>query len=161
MAKLKIRTYPDPVLTQTARPVTDFGDDTQKLIDDMIETMYAEDGVGLAAPQVGVSLRILTASPRAKRGEEEAFVNPEIYEMKGQVCGAEGCLSFPGLQTQISRAKVIRVRYFDRFGNPKDEVFRDFHARVLQHETDHLNGILMIDRIEFNKRQDLLTHYPT
>lgn len=159
MALLPIHTYPDPVLSKKSEILTDFGPKTQKFFDDMIETMYVEDGVGLAAPQVGVSKQVLIISPRAKRGEEMVIVNPEIYEMEGQKLGPEGCLSFPGISGDVMRATRIRVRYLDRDGTPHDEEFKDFTARVIQHENDHLNGVLLVDRVSFGDRQRLLDEY--
>ncbi len=159
MALLQIRTYPDPILKQKAVPLTEFGSQVQRLFDDMIETMYIEDGVGLAAPQIGVSKRILIASPTMKRGEEHVIVNPEIYEAGGREVGVEGCLSFPGVSGEVARAKKIKFRFQDRFGKPHDMEIKDFFARIIQHEMDHLDGILLIDRVHFNQRQEILSHY--
>ena len=159
MAVLKIRTYPDPVLKKKAGALSDFGPESQKLFDAMIETMYVEDGVGLAAPQVGVSKRVLIASPTMTRGEEFVFVNPEIVEARGREMGVEGCLSLPGISGEIPRARWIRFRAFDRKGNSVEMEIKDFFARIIQHEVDHLNGILLIDRVDFNKRQELLAAY--
>lgn len=159
MSLLKVKIYPDPILKKKAEPLTSFGPEEQKLFDDMIETMYEEDGVGLAAPQVGVSKRILIASPTMTRGEECVIVNPEIIEARGRELGLEGCLSLPGISGEIARAKKIRLKALDRHGKPIDMELSDFLARIVQHETDHLNGILLIDRIDFDKRQELLATY--
>lgn len=159
MSLLKIKTYPDPVLALKAETVTDFGSEMQKFFDDMIETMYVEDGVGLAAPQVGISKRIMIVSPKAKRGEEHVIVNPEILEMHGREKGAEGCLSFPGVSADVFRATRIKIRFQDRHGKLVEGEIRDFFARVIQHELDHLNGVLLIDRVDFNQRQTLLEEY--
>ena len=159
MAILKVRTYPDPILKKKAEAVTDFGTDSQKLFDDMIETMYQEDGVGIAAPQVGISKRIFIASPSMTRGEEYVFINPEIADAKGRELGLEGCLSLPGISGEIPRAKIIKFRALDRNGNPVEMEVKDFFARIIQHELDHLNGILLIDRVDFDKRQELLAAY--
>ena len=159
MTVLKIKTYPDPILKKKAESLTQFGPEEQKLFDDMIETMYLEDGVGLAAPQVGVSKRILIASPTMTPGEEYVFVNPEIMEAKGRELGIEGCLSLPGISGEIPRAKVIRFRAQDRHGKSVEMNIKDFFARIIQHELDHLNGILLIDRVDFDKRQELLASY--
>lgn len=159
MALLKVRTYPDPVLKLKSEPLTDFGSATQKLFEDMIETMYVEDGVGLAAPQIGVSKRILITSPKAKRGEEQVIVNPVILESSGREMGLEGCLSLPGLSGEVPRAKKIKLRYQDRTGKEHTVDLKDFPARVIQHEMDHLDGILLIDRVDFNQRQELLSQY--
>lgn len=159
MALLKVKTYPDPILKKKTELVTQFGPEEQKLFDDMIETMVAEDGVGLAAPQVGISKRILIACPTLTRGEEYVFVNPEILEARGRELGLEGCLSLPGISGEIARAKTIRFRALDRNGKPLEIQIKDFFARIIQHEVDHLNGILLIDRVDFNKRQELLAAY--
>lgn len=159
MALLKVHVYPDPILKQKAVPVTDFGPQMQKLFDDMIDTMHVEDGVGIAAPQIGVSKRIFIACPTVKKGEEYVIVNPEIYEAKGTQTDKEGCLSFPGVVGDVTRAKVIRFRFQDRHGNPHDVEVKDFFARVIQHELDHLDGFLFIDRVNFNQRQVLIDEY--
>lgn len=159
MALLKVRIYPDPILKKKAEPLTQFGPGEQRLFDDMIETMYAEDGVGLAAPQVGISKRILIASPTMKRGEEYVIVNPEIYSLTGSEAGIEGCLSLPNINGEVVRATRIRLRYQDSFGKPQDIEAKDFFARIIQHEVDHLDGILLIDRLNFNQRQEALAQY--
>ncbi len=159
MALLKIRTYPDPILKKKAEPFEKFGPEEQRLFDDMIETMYVEDGVGLAAPQIGVSKRIFVASPTMKRGEEFVMVNPEILELKGREVGGEGCLSLPGIAGEVPRAKKVRFRFQDRFGNVQEMEVKDLFAKIVQHELDHLDGILLIDRVDFNKRQQLLAQY--
>ncbi|MDP3920197.1 MAG: peptide deformylase [Candidatus Omnitrophota bacterium] len=156
---MEIRVYPDPILKEPTEPVTDFGPEAQKLFDDMIETMYVEDGVGLAAPQVGIRKHILIASPTMKRGEEYVICNPDIYESSGEEVGLEGCLSLPGVSGEVRRAKVIRMRYQDRFGKSHDAEIKDFFARIIQHEKDHLDGILLIDRVDFNQRQAILSKY--
>ena len=159
MPILKIKTYPDPVLKKKAEPLTQFSSEEQKFFEDMIETMYTADGVGLAAPQVGISKRILIASPTMTQGEEYVFVNPEILEARGRELGMEGCLSLPGISGEIPRAKIIRFRALDRQGKPIEMEVKDFFARIIQHELDHLNGILLIDRVDFDKRQELLASY--
>ena len=159
MAVLKIKKYPDPILKKKAEPLTQFGPEEQKLFDNMIDTMYTEDGVGLAAPQVGISKRVLIASPTMTPGEEYVFVNPEVVEAKGRELGLEGCLSLPGISGEIPRAKIIQFRAQDRQGKRVEMTIKDFFARIIQHELDHLNGILLIDRVDFDKRQELLATY--
>ena len=159
MTLLKVRVYPDPVLKKKSEPLTDFGSKTQTLFDNMVETMFVEDGVGLAAPQVGISKRILIAAPTMKHGEEFVITNPEIIESAGRESGLEGCLSLPNISGEIARAKKIRFRFQDRYGNPKEMEVKDFFARIIQHEVDHLDGILLIDRVDFDKRQELLAQY--
>lgn len=159
MALLRIRTYPDPILKIKALPLTEFGEKEQRLFEDMIETMHVEDGVGLAAPQIAVSKRIFIACPTMKKGEEYVMVNPDVYETSGQETGVEGCLSLPGVSGDVARAKKLRLRYQDRSGKRHDIEVKDFFARVIQHEIDHLDGILLIDRVSFNKRQEILSQY--
>ncbi|MDD5218255.1 MAG: peptide deformylase [Candidatus Omnitrophica bacterium] len=159
MTLLKIKIYPDPVLHQKAERLTSFGPEEQKLFDDMIETMYREDGVGLAAPQVGISKRFFVACPTQKRGEEIVVVNPQILESKGRENGTEGCLSLPGIQGEVARAKRVRLRFETRHGEKKEAEVKDFFARVFQHEIDHLDGILLIDRVDFAQRQAILGQY--
>jgi len=159
MAHLKIKTYPDPILALKAQTVQDFGPLTQKFFDDLIETMWVEDGVGLAAPQVGVSQRIFIAVPTMKKGEELIIVNPEILDQQGRVMGPEGCLSLPGISAEVPRAKKIRFRYQDRQGRKFEVEVKDFFARVIQHENDHLDGKLFVDRLSFDERQTLLNLY--
>ena len=159
MALLKVHVYPDPVLKLKAEPLTDFGEAQQKFFEDMIKTMHIEDGVGLAAPQVGVSKQILIACPTSKQGEEHIIVNPEILESSGLEIGPEGCLSLPGVRGEVARAKKIKLRYQDRFGKVITEELKDFFARIVQHEMDHLEGVLLIDRVDFNQRQEILAQY--
>lgn len=159
MAISKVRAYPDPILNKKAGPLTQFGPEEQKLFDDMIEMMYVEEGVGLAAPQIGISKRIFVASPTMTEGEEYIFVNPEILEMRGKELSLEGCLSLRGVSGEIPRAKVVRFRALDRHGKPVEMEVKELFARIIQHEVDHLDGILLIDRVDFDKRQELLASY--
>lgn len=159
MAILPVKIYPDPVLKQKAVPVSDFGSKMQKLFEDMIETMYEEDGVGIAAPQVGVSQRIFIACPTVKKGEEYVVVNPQVYEVSGRQVGVEGCLSVPGVSGEVARAKMVKIKYQDRYGKPQDIEAKDFFARIIQHEIDHLDGMLFVDRVSFNQRQEIMQDY--
>ncbi len=160
MTVLKVTTYPETVLAKVAQPLTRFGPEEQKLFDDMIETIHDEEGVGIAAPQVGISKRIFIACPTVKEGEEYVIVNPEILEESGRQCVAEGCLSLPGgFSAEVPRAKKVRFRYQDRHGKSQEMTVTDFFARIIQHENDHINGKLFIDRIDFNTRQELLAQY--
>lgn len=145
-----------PLLSQRCREVTEF--DTPELhgiILDMMDTMKAENGAGLAANQIGIDRRIVVFGfehnpryPDAEPVPETILINPEIEILDEQVdTGWEGCLSVPGMRGQVARYKKIRYRGFDPFGNPLDRVASDFHARVVQHECDHLDGILYIKRI--------------
>ncbi len=159
MAKLKVITYPHPVLAQAALSVAQVGREEQRLIKDLIDTMYEEGGVGIAAPQVGVLKRIFIASPNARPGEEVVFVNPKIIAQSGEEIGLEGCLSLPGVSGEIRRAKTIRYEALDDTGRLATGTIGDFLARIFQHELDHLNGKLLIDRVDFDQRQELLSAY--
>lgn len=159
MAILEIIQPDNPVLRQKGRPVTNFDDESfQKLIDDMIETMRAADGVGLAAPQVNQSLRVAVIETMPEIDEEGneiegtrdlyVIANPEIvWESREMVDGIEGCLSIPGYLGEVSRHQAIRVRAQDRHGNKIRLRLYDWDARIFQHEIDHLDGILYIDRL--------------
>lgn len=150
MAILPILHYPDKRLKVPGRPVNDFGAELQTLIDDMAETMYAAPGIGLAATQLGIASRIFLIDIAA--GEDEpsdlrVFVNPEILERHGEIVWEEGCLSFPGVHEEISRAERVRVRALDREGNSYELEAEGLLAVAIQHELDHLDGKLMIDRL--------------
>lgn len=152
MAILPIRLYPDPVLREPATPVTEVDDSVRKLITDMAETMRAAPGVGLAAPQVGVQRRVLVYS----LGEDEplrALVNPEITERTGEIVGDEGCLSIPGLTYEVIRAQRVSVNGLDENGQAVSYEAEDLEARVIQHEVDHLDGILFLDRLDPEDRR--------
>ncbi len=155
MAILEIKTYPEEVLKGKTAPVTTFDNLLQKLIDDMIETMYAAPGVGLAANQVGISkqLIVIDASARDETTSLIVLINPEIVCAEGSEDSEEGCLSLPEYTTVIKRSKMIKVKGLDREGDPLEIESDGFLAKVLQHELDHLNGMLLIDRIGRIKRQ--------
>lgn len=159
MAKLKIRTYPDPALKKKTALVTDFGPVAQKLFDDMIETMHVADGVGLAAPQIGISRQIFIACPTMRHGEEHVMVNAVIEKKSGIVVAAEGCLSLPGISGEIVRAQKLRLSFQNRAGRKYTIELEDFFARVIQHEMDHLNGILLIDHFKGTERDQLFEKY--
>ena len=159
MSVLTIREMGDPVLREVARPVSAdelAGEEVQRLIDDMIETMRAADGAGLAAPQVGVSLRIAVIEVRPGNPRYPykppipltVIVNPELSP-QGEATFAtnEGCLSMPNLRGDLERFEDIAVRYLDRDGEPHEETWRGLTAGTFQHETDHLDGILFVDRM--------------
>jgi peptide deformylase len=161
MAKLKIRTYPDPILKKKAAPVTDFGPAMQKLFTDMIETMHASDGVGLAAPQIGISQQIFIACPTMRRGEEYVMVNAVIEKKWGAAAAPEGCLSLPGISGEMVRAAKLRLSVQDRRGRKCLVEIEDFFARVIQHEMDHLNGVLLIDHFKGAVRERMIENYYT
>lgn len=149
MAILDILTYPDPLLRAEAACVTDFDDTLKKLIADMWETMYVANGVGLAAPQVGVSLRVVVID---WDGNKYALINPEIVREEGEERCEEGCLSFPGIYEEVTRPNTIRVVYKDENGVEHDEIIEGFLARVFSHEIDHLKSTLLIDHLSPLKR---------
>jgi peptide deformylase len=144
-----ILVYPDPFLARVAAPVADVDDRVRTLIRDMFETMYASEGIGLAAPQVGVGKRVivLDVSPVDENASPMAVVNPEIVERWGSVSGEEGCLSVPGVQGEVCRAETVVVRGLDGEGKPLQLQAGGILSRALQHEIDHLDGVLFIDRI--------------
>ncbi len=144
MAMRNVLTQRDPQLTKKSRPVEDFGLRTQTLIDDMIETMHKKDGVGIAAPQVGVLRRVVVVEP--EEGKTMALINPEILEQSGSVEGCEGCLSVPDVWGLVDRPDYVKVHAFLRDGTETTFEARDFEARIICHETDHLEGILFTDR---------------
>jgi len=138
---------PDPVLREKAKEVTKFNANLHKLLRDMAETMYDADGVGLAAPQVGILKRVIVVDVGDERGLIE-MVNPELVEQEGEQLGPEGCLSIPGLSGDVRRAKRVVVKGLDRNGSPFTVEAEDFLARAFQHEIDHLNGVLFTDLAE-------------
>lgn len=159
MARLELRRYPDPVLLQKAELVTSIQSVDKKLLADMIETMHAEKGVGLAAPQIGVSKQIIVMCPTAKRGEERVLYNPNILKSAGLELMEEGCLSLPGLSGKVPRFNEVTFEAMNEKGEQITETLTDFPARIIQHEVDHLNGRLFIDRLDFDNRQQLLSKY--
>jgi peptide deformylase len=155
MATLEILKYPDPRLRQVAQPLAQVTDQTRKLVEDMAETMYAASGCGLAATQVGVDLRIFVIDIA---GEDEVsdlrvFINPEIFESVGVQTWEEGCLSFPGATEEIRRADRVKVRALDQTGAPFELEATGLMAIAIQHENDHLNGVLMIDKLNALRRR--------
>jgi peptide deformylase len=147
MAVLKIRKYGDPILRRRADEVAEVTDDIRKLAEDMIETMYDETGIGLAASQIGVPLRLMIVGDERGRNPR-ALVNPVVTDHGGEVTAEEGCLSIPGVFADVTRAEWIRLDAHDLDGRPVSIRARGFQARVYQHEMDHLDGILFIDRLD-------------
>lgn len=149
MAVLEVLIYPDPRLREVARPVSVVDEAIRSLVDDMAETMYAAPGIGLAANQVGTPLRIFVVDIAAgdERNDLHVFINPEIIEMRGQHIWREGCLSFPDVAEDVRRAQWVRVRGLDARGQPFEIEAEGLLAVAIQHETDHLNGVLMIDQV--------------
>ncbi|MFH1651519.1 MAG: peptide deformylase [Chloroflexota bacterium] len=147
MAILPIRTLPDPVLRQKARKVTSIDRSVQRLINDMLETMHDAPGrVGLAAPQVGVSLRVIVIGIPDE--EDIVLINPEIVRTRGERVIDEGCLSLPGYFGEITRSETVTVKGRDRDGKEVRIRATDLLAQALEHEIDHLNGMIYIDRLE-------------
>lgn len=144
-----ILTYPDPVLVAKSAPVPRVTDAVRELVRDLFETMRQAKGVGLAAPQVGVLKRVIVVdvSPAEAGKPALALVNPEIVGRRGRVEGTEGCLSIPGVEGVVPRAEWVAVRGLDENGNPVRVEATGLLSRALQHEIDHLDGILFIDRI--------------
>ncbi|WP_256761510.1 peptide deformylase [Cohnella sp. WQ 127256] len=139
--------HPDAVLRERAQEVTKFNANLHKLLNDMADTMYEADGVGLAAPQVGILKRVIVVDV----GDEHELIeliNPEIVSAEGEQLGPEGCLSIPGLQGDVRRANRIVIRGQDRYGKPIQYESTEFLSRAFQHEVDHLNGVLFIDTAE-------------
>src|SRR5438876_3540573 len=147
MAVLKVLRYGDPALRRRAAPVGEVTADVRATIADMVETMYDEAGIGLAAPQVGISLRLMVVGHDERR-EPRALINPRIADRGGQVTAEEGCLSIPGVFAQVARAEWVDVEAKDVDGHPVKLHGRGLLARVLQHEIDHLDGVLFIDRLD-------------
>jgi peptide deformylase len=152
--KLPILTYPDPVLARKARPVEALTPEIRALINDMIETMYEGDGVGLAAPQVGRSIRLVVLDQTGPKRREELIVlaNPEIVACDGEMDSEESCLSVPGFKVPLRRKQTVRVRGQDREGRPIELAASDYLAVIIQHELDHLDGVLILDRAGRLKR---------
>lgn len=155
MATLPILKYPDPILKKKSRPVLKIDSAIQQLAQDMAETMYAAPGVGLAAPQVGCSLRlaVVDISPADQPKNLVVLINPEVIAAEGECSWEEGCLSIPEYTQEVKRKKRIVVRYQDLQGENREIVGEDNLLSIaLQHEIDHLDGILFIDRISRLKR---------
>ena len=157
---LPIHTFGNSVLRKVAEPITKEYPKLKELIDNMFETMHNADGVGLAAPQVGLPIRLFVIDLEAFREDKPeladfkvAMINPEMLEMSEEgVQAEEGCLSIPGIHESVERSKVIKIKYQDIDFVEHIEVFQDFKARVIQHEYDHIEGILFTDKISMLKK---------
>ncbi len=154
----KIVKYPDPVLAQKAETVTVFDKKLRTLVADMFESMYADKGIGLAAPQIGILQRITVVDLSFKKNPEDKLVliNPEIVEREGKQLEEEGCLSLPDIREKVSRAAWVRVRAQDEHGAWHEYEGEELLSRAFQHEIDHLDGVLFIDRISALKRNLIL-----
>lgn len=157
MAVRPVRIYGDPVLRQKARDVLEFDDSLRALVADMYDTMKAYNGVGLAAPQVGVAQRIFVVDVPREDGGRDRFtvINPQLDHRKGKDVAEEGCLSMPGVLEDVTRAYELRLRWQDEHGKSQERVVDDFLARAIQHEADHLEGVLFTDRLSPLKKQFL------
>jgi peptide deformylase len=155
MAIRKILHYPDKRLRIPGEPVTDFGPELQTLIDDMAETMYAAPGVGLAATQIGESKQLFIIDVSSGEGPSDLriFINPEFLKTEGKIEWEEGCLSFPGIHSDVTRAEKVKMRAQDRHGQWFEVEADELMAIALQHEFDHLKGKLMIDHLSPLKRR--------
>lgn len=156
-----VTVYGDPILRKVAQPIQPDYPDLKEFLENMWETMYHADGVGLAAPQVGRSIRIFVIDASAGADEEpelkdfkKTFINPQIIETSGEPWALEeGCLSLPEIREDITRPEVVRIRYFDEQFQEHDETYGGFAARVIQHEYDHLEGKLFIDYLSPLRRK--------
>jgi len=148
----KILFLPDERLRQTAKPVEHFDDALQTLIDDMFETMYHARGVGLAAPQIGIGLRLSVIDVSRDKTDQLVLINPEIIASEGELVYDEGCLSVPGAYDKVVRAEKVTIRALDRFGKVYERSAEGVLAECFQHEIDHLNGKLFVDLLSPLKR---------
>ncbi len=159
MAVLKLQFWPAEVLRNTSEAVTDFDGALRQLLEDMAETMYVENGIGLAAPQVGIAKRILVMDvpqDEERTSNLRGLINPSIIEKSGELVYEEGCLSFPGLTADVNRAAKILMRYQDHTGKWHEGPAEGLEAVSIQHEIDHLDGINFIDYLSPLKRKLLL-----
>ncbi|GAB4140385.1 MAG: peptide deformylase [Planctomycetota bacterium] len=147
---MEVVIYPDPALRRGGEEVKEFGESLRTLAAGMLEAMYAQGGVGLAAPQVAVPKKLLVLNPKGSKEDrtgEMVLVNPRIRRRKGYEWGDEGCLSFPGIQAEVERSQKITVEYRDLSGEPVELRAEGWLARIVQHEMDHLEGVLFVDRL--------------
>ena len=153
MSGLEILEFPDSRLRTVAKPVKSFDDMLGKLVDNMLETMYAANGIGLAATQVNQHIRLLVLDISEDRGQPGIYINPEILSQEGEQVCEEGCLSVPGVFANVKRAEHVRIRAQDRNGEYFEEEAQGLRAVCLQHEIDHLNGRLFVDYLSPLKRR--------
>lgn len=150
MTKLQLVTYPHPILRHKSKPIVRVDVELHDMISQMFEIMYEFRGVGLAANQVNLPLRLFVANPTGERSEKEqelVFINPVLNKPKGNEESEEGCLSLPGINAPVKRSKSLHVNAFDRRGQEISGEVSGFLARIIQHETDHLDGVLFFDRL--------------
>jgi peptide deformylase len=156
MSKLEILEIPDSRLRTVAKPVETFDSKLSRLIEDMTETMYSAEGIGLAATQVNIHKRLLVLDVSEFQDQPRVYINPEILESEGSETCEEGCLSVPGMYAEVSRAEKIRISAQDETGTPFEEKLDGMHAVCLQHEIDHLDGKLFVDYLSPLKRRMLI-----
>ena len=156
-----IRIIGDEILREIAEQVTEYNDNLKYIANEMIDIMHDSEGIGLAAPQIGISIRLLVVdiSTLEKNSGPKIFVNPEILESWGENTLNEGCLSIPGVQEEITRPERILLKYNNLNGEQVTEKFEGWMARVIQHELDHLNGILFIDYLSPIKQKLVLNQF--
>ncbi|AUN31888.1 peptide deformylase [Niveispirillum cyanobacteriorum] len=160
MSLLPILTIPDTRLKAKCKPLTNVDGRVATLMDDMLETMYKAPGIGLAAPQIGLLERVIVVDVSENRSDALAMVNPElIWTSDEQAITQEGCLSIPEIYAEVTRPKMVRVRYVDRGGEVREMDADGLLATCIQHEIDHLNGVLFIDHLSSLKRNMLLRKY--
>jgi peptide deformylase len=152
MAKLNILEFPDSRLTTVAKDVKNFDSALKELVEDMTETMYSANGIGLAATQVNVHQRLLVLDISDERDQPRVYINPQILDRSGEQVHEEGCLSVPGIYASVKRAENITIRAQDADGNAFDEKLEGLHAVCVQHEMDHLVGRLFVDYLSPLKR---------
>lgn len=156
MTILTVLEYPDPSLRIKTKPVAQVDAETQQQLRDMVETMYADHGGGLAANQVGINKRMFVMDSSENHDSPLYFVNPEIIETSGELLEEEGCLSFPGVSALVKRFNKVKVRALDLNGQLFEVEYEgNYNARCVQHETDHLNGVVFIDHLSTLKRSIL------
>ena len=143
----KIILYPDPRLKKMGQPVTAFNQEVHDLVVDMLRLMRESGGVGLAAPQVGANLRLFVMNPSGEAGDDRVYINPILSHAEGHEEGEEGCLSLPDIRVKVNRSKTVKIEAQDLEGNRFEQAASGFIPRVWQHEFDHLNGILLTDRM--------------
>jgi len=156
---MKVLTYPHKSLTKKAAPVKAFNNTIRDLARKMFQLMYKENGVGLAATQIGEACRLIVVNPTKKSSDEIVLVNPQIAKSSGNICEEEGCLSLPGISAKVNRSLKITCHAFNLKGEKINDEFEDILARVVQHEIDHLNGILFVDRLSPGEKDALIKKY--
>ncbi len=159
MEKLDIVLYPDQGLRQTCKPIPEMTDELDKLIDEMLYTMYDAPGIGLAAPQIAVQQRLIVVDVSETNDQPIALINPKVVQAAGEITWEEGCLSLPGVYAKVNRPRDIIVRGMDRDGKQVEFEANDLLAVCIQHEIDHLNGKMFIDHLSNLKRTRALQRY--